>query len=314
MKKEHSAKQVGRYETDFADDVVEAYHYPEVNKYRLLSSEEEALLGDAIQQGRRAALRLEVGDFADQQEEQRLQDKKRDGLHARDGLIAANLRLSMFWARRYGRSLDLVHDLTQDGYEGLVMAASRYDPSRGCRFSTYAKWYIRETIHRQLPYYETFRIPIHSYDKRTALRIARDTFLKRCGVEPSPQELADATRLSLSSVMVLMNDRLLVSLDGATDEAYLRKAIGSNIKDEKATNPESHVLDKVVEQDLLSHMRLILKPREYYIMHEWIICERTLKDIGVELGLSRERVRQITVEAKAKLAQDPYVVQAIRET
>jgi RNA polymerase primary sigma factor len=250
-----------------------------VGRYKLLTAVEELTL----------AKRVEAGDRA-----------------ARRRMIEANLRLVVSIAKRYrGHGVPLL-DLIQEGTIGLDRAVDGFDWRRGHKFSTYATWWIRQSVQRAVSRHaRTIRIPEHIVERQIILDAAARRLVVELGREPTPAELADTTGISLAHVREARGvAHASVSLNQQLgDEGDGEGELGDLFADDRATDPFNEAAEAWRRQSIREAL-CVLPERERHIIDRRFGFEGecwTLEAIGQELGLTRERVRQLEAHALSRL-------------
>lgn len=275
--------QIGRLEHELSaegvalDDPVKAY-LKEIGQVPLLSAEEEQTLARAARAG---------------------------DADARRRLSEANLRLVVSVAKRYaGRGLPFL-DLIQEGNLGLMKAAEKFEPDRGFKFSTYATWWIRQSITRAIADQgRTIRIPVHLVEHINRVRKTAGELLRKNGREPTAEEIAVRLEMEPDRVRELLQlAQEPVSLEtpvGEEEDAHLEDFI----QDEEAGIPVDEAGRQLLRQELMNVLKSLTPREERVITLRFGLDDgrpRTLEELGKEFNVTRERIRQIEAKALRKL-------------
>ncbi len=283
-----------------------AIYLRDISRVPLLTAEEEVQLAKELESGELAKVSL-VDVVDDESERDHLDANVVVGEKARKRLTESNLRLVVSVARKYmGRGLPLL-DLIQEGNIGLGRAVEKYDYTKGYRFSTYAYWWIRQAVTRAIAdQARTVRVPVHMIELIGDVYKAARDLQQTLGREPNPDEIAEHMETTGERVrQILRAARQPISLETPVGEEE-ESTIADFVADKSARAPleaaseamlKDHVEDAL--QELTPRERQVLRMR--FGLHDG--RDRTLGEIGEELGVSRERVRQIEAEALAKLRQ-----------
>ena len=288
-----------------SDDVVGLY-LKEMSRVPLLSVEEELDLAVQIERGRRAKQEyLQLTGSKSAVPNRKLRGIIEDGQLAREHLIKANTRLVVSIAKRYiGHGVPFL-DLIQEGNLGLIKAVEKYDYTRGFRFSTYATWWIRQTVTRALAdQARTIRVPVHMIDRIRQMYKATHELEQRLGRVPTIEELANELGLDLKKVQwILKVSWLPLSLEtpvGDDEDSEL----GMFIEDEFSPTPLQSAYQSMLREKI-DEVLGTLSPRETRILRLRFGLDNgtpyTLEEVGEKFGLTRERIRQIEGKALRRL-------------
>lgn len=239
------------------------------------------------------------------EEELRLAKRKSEGDEvAKDRLIEANLRLVVSIAKRYTGSMSFL-DLVQEGNLGLIKGVEKFNYEKGYKLSTYATWWIRQSVTRALAdQARTIRVPVHMVETINRMSKMQRKLTLELGYEPSPSELAEALDMSESKVLEIMQiAREPASLEtpiGEEDDSNL----GDFVADNNTVTPEANVESVMLRE----HIDLLLKDlkdreRQVIVLRFGLVDghPRTLEEVGKEFNVTRERIRQIEAKALRKL-------------
>jgi RNA polymerase primary sigma factor len=302
-------------EGDFGDDPVGLY-LKEMSRVPLLDADEELNLAVRIEKARKARKKIEITGSEGAFLRRKMEPILADGQEARDELIKANTRLVVSIAKRYiGNGVPFL-DLIQEGNLGLIKAVEKYDYHRGFRFSTYATWWVRQTITRAIAdQARTIRVPVHMVDRiRQMYKIERG-LEQSLGRSPRVEELAEAVGMPIQKVQWILKvswqPLSLESPVGEEDEAEF----GQFIEDESSPTPMQSAYQSML-RDKLKEVLDDLSPREARVLRLRFGLddgnEYTLEEVGQKFGLTRERIRQIEGSALRHL-RNPRRARELKE-
>ena len=287
-----------------SDDTVGLY-LKEMSRVPLLTTEEEVDLAMRLEAGNDARLELARLNGHDPERRQELEAITLDGIAAREHLIKANTRLVVSIAKKYMGSGVPFLDLIQEGNLGLMKAVEKYDYTRGFRFSTYATWWIRQTITRAIADQgRTIRVPVHMSDRIRRLYKTARQLEQEHGRKPTPEEIASEMDLEPRKVqwMLKVSWRPL-SLERPVGEEE-DSELGSFIEDDTTPTPTQSVSSNLLREEVEAVLST-LTPREARILRLRFGLQNgecyTLEEVGQKFGLTRERIRQIEGKALRRL-------------
>ena len=298
------------------EDPVRMY-LKEIGKVPLLSADEEIELAQKMEAGSVAVekiplLKERLAETGDEQEKEEIQAEIKAlqldvdrGSDAKKRLAEANLRLVVSIAKRYvGRGM-LFLDLIQEGNLGLIKAVEKFDYRKGCKFSTYATWWIRQAITRAIAdQARTIRIPVHMVETINKLiRVSRQ-LLQELGREPTPEEIAEEMKMPVERVReILKISQEPVSLEtpiGEEEDSHL----GDFIKDDNVPVPADAATFTLLKEQLEEVLGTLTEREQKVLTLRFGLEDgraRTLEEVGKEFNVTRERIRQIEAKALRKL-------------
>ena len=277
----------------------------EIGRVPLLTPQQEVELAMQIENGRRAAQRLAEEPGLDKVERAILSASEKKGLRAAEHLVEANLRLVVSIAKKYvGRGMPLL-DLFQEGNLGLMRAAEKFDYRKGFRFSTYATWWIRQSVTRALADQgRTIRVPVHMVETINKLIQAQRALMQELGREPTIPEIAADLEVDPERVTELRR----IAQDPVSLESPLgseeESTLGDFVEDREAEVPVEVASFKLLQEYIaLALEELNERERQVLVMRFGLEDGkvRTLEEVGNYFGVTRERVRQLETKALAKL-------------
>ena len=282
-----------------------SWYLATIGRIPLLTPAEEIELGNQVQ-----AMMALTEDGSREFEDGELTTAQRRllriGRRAKERMMKANLRLVVSVAKKYqGKGLELL-DLIQEGSLGLERAVEKFDPTRGYKFSTYAFWWIRQSMTRAIACQSrTIRLPVHLSERLTAIRKVSLELAHKLGAMPSRKEIAEEMDMPLDELDSLLRQALTTSsLDAPVNGEEGRSFLGELIADQTNSEPLDQV-ERGIHQEQLGRWLTHLTEQERQVLELRFGLEgeerHTLAEIGRMLEVSRERVRQVELKALRKL-------------
>lgn len=305
------AEEISQLEKTFANashakinDPVKMY-LKEIGQIPLLDPKEEPIIARQIQEGEEAKEVMKKPDLSDE-EKKKLAKVIADGEQAKQMLISSNLRLVVSIAKKYvGRGM-LFLDLIQEGNCGLIKAVEKFDYTKGFKFSTYATWWIRQSITRAIAdQARTIRIPVHMVETINKLTRIQRQLVQDLGRDPLPEEIAEKMEnISAEKVREIQKIALdPVSLEtpiGEEDDSHL----GDFIEDKDTLSPDDYTNNQLLKDEINAVLQGLTEREEKVLRLRFGLLDgrtRTLEEVGKEFNVTRERIRQIEAKALRKL-------------
>ena len=305
------AEEISQLEKTFANashakinDPVKMY-LKEIGQIPVLDPKEEPIIARQIQEGEEAKEAMKNPDLSDE-EKKKLAKVIADGEQAKQTLISSNLRLVVSIAKKYvGRGM-LFLDLIQEGNCGLIKAVEKFDYTKGFKFSTYATWWIRQSITRAIAdQARTIRIPVHMVETINKLTRIQRQLVQDLGRDPLPEEIAEKMEnISAEKVREIQKIALdPVSLEtpiGEEDDSHL----GDFIEDKDTLSPDDYTNNQLLKDEINAVLQGLTEREEKVLRLRFGLLDgrtRTLEEVGKEFNVTRERIRQIEAKALRKL-------------
>ena len=305
------AEEISQLEKTFANashakinDPVKMY-LKEIGQIPLLDPKEGPIIARQIQEGEQAKEDIKNPDLSEE-ERKKLQKVIDEGENAKQTLISSNLRLVVSIAKKYvGRGM-LFLDLIQEGNCGLIKAVEKFDYTKGFKFSTYATWWIRQSITRAIAdQARTIRIPVHMVETINKLTRIQRQLVQDLGRDPLPEEIAEKMEnISAEKVREIQKIALdPVSLEtpiGEEDDSHL----GDFIEDKDTLSPDDYTNNQLLKDEINAVLEGLTEREEKVLRLRFGLLDgrtRTLEEVGKEFNVTRERIRQIEAKALRKL-------------
>jgi RNA polymerase primary sigma factor len=296
------------------DDPVRMY-LQEIGQVPLLSAEQEVVLAKQMESGGKARQQLECEGYQSWQERLSYEQAVQRGIDARQHLIQANLRLVVSIAKKYTSYGLTMMDLVQEGNIGLMRAVEKFDYTKGHKFSTYATWWIRQAITRAIAdQSRTIRLPVHMGEAISQVKRTSHKLQQSMQREPTPEEIADSLGISSTKVRRTLEASMHpLSLEmpvGQEGEGRM----GDFIEDDRISTPADAAATSMLREQIEEVLQKLPERERKIIQLRYGLKDgryRTLEEVGVEFGITRERIRQIEAVALRKL-RHPHLGKKLR--
>ena len=303
---EKISKMEQEYAASFKGSVQDSVklYLKSIGESKLLKADEETIVANQIKEGREAKVLLETETDIEKRKE--LAALVLKGEDAEKELIEKNLRLVVSIAKKYsGRGLDF-QDLIQEGNIGVIKAVEKFDPTKGFKFSTYATWWIRQSITRAIAdQARTIRIPVHMVETMNKLTRIQREMVQVLGRDPLAEEIAEKMGdISAEKVREIQ----LMSFDTTSLETQIGDegdtTLGDFVEDKNAISPEQYAYREQLKESLREVLSTLTEREENVIRMRFGLDNgqpMTLEEVGQKFGVTRERIRQIEAKAIRKL-------------
>ena len=290
------------------DDPIKIY-LSEIGQIPLLTTNEEINYSRIVQDGLYAQEKLKAHEnhkitLSDEEIEKNKEIVEK-GYNARDVLVESNLRLVVSIAKRYlGRGMKF-QDLIQEGNMGLLKAVNKFDPQKGFRFSTYATWWIKQSITRAIAdQARTIRVPVYMYETINKLVRTQRKLSQELQREPTAEELAAELHMSVEKVQEIQKTAQdPISFDAPIGEED-DSTVGDFIHDSNMLNPLDYTINESFKEEIDAILKTLTPREEKVLRLRFGLVDgkaHTLEDVGKEFGVTRERIRQIESKAIRRL-------------
>lgn len=295
-------------ETALSDDPVKDY-FRKIGRVPLLKAEEEVELSKRIEAGLYARSLLDSGRNTEIASDDELEWIVEDGKEAMDRMLEANLRLVVSFAKKYPTYNMSFLDIIQEGTTGLIRAVEKFDYQKGYKFSTYATWWLRQTMNRELANKGTeIRLPVHMGQAMRSVQRFKRKYHRDNGIDPTPEEIAYETGVSIEKQHEHSTaSRVAISLDQPLGEDG-GTTVGDVIRSTSPTDIAEEIVTRQLSDDIRATMETLLDFREYDVVarrYGFNGKQETLDEIAKKHWVSREYIRQLLSKATKKLKSSP---------